>query len=426
MAQRRHKGARLLLVPLSSCALCPAHAHTHAGGRGRQAFFFHRRHDTWHLVGFQVFSAIPFLYELRALLDWTCTATSLSWYNWLKLEDVRTSLFLNECNIRARARRRLGERVPRYVKFLQVGWRRAGPQGVAHRALGLAWPGLAWPGLALPSPPVPCQPQPCSAAPLAQGTLLLALLLLIIWTPLLVFSSGAPTYAAPALTALGVNVSVTGPPPAAGPGADGGVLGLVELPLMRAGHRWGGPGRGAAPGVPGRPPPRPSNTCNPHAQPPAPPACRFSLLNWAAPNASLPPGLASYEAAQVRLACAAQDSDTTWHLTPPARAALQEVLQQPGAALLLSWGLLRSAPLATARGGPQCSAAVSVPLSGRTRAELSEVLGGSRALVQLQALNASDPRGHEADHGGPAGLYPLVWRVRRRLVPGPAPPGARL
>jgi hypothetical protein len=51
-----------------------------AGGRGRQAFFFHRRHDLWHLFGFQVFSAIPFLYELRALLDWTCTATTLSWW----------------------------------------------------------------------------------------------------------------------------------------------------------------------------------------------------------------------------------------------------------------------------------------------------------------------------------------------------------
>jgi hypothetical protein len=140
-----------------------------------------------------------------------------------------------------------------------------------------------------------------------------------------------------------------------------------------------------------------------------------------APNASLPPGLASYEAAQVRLACAAQDSDTSWRLSPPARAALQELLRQPGAALALSWSLLRSAPLATSRGGPQCSASLSVPLSGRTRAELAEVLAGGRVLVQLQALNASDPQGHEPGHGGPPGLYPLVWRVssglrRPRLV----------
>jgi hypothetical protein len=75
--------------------------------------------------------------------------------------------------------------------------------------------------------------------PTLQGTLLLALLLLVIWTPLLVFSSGAPTYAAPALVAVAVNVSMTGPPAAAGAGADGGVVGLVELPLLRVGHRWG-------------------------------------------------------------------------------------------------------------------------------------------------------------------------------------------
>ncbi len=129
----------------------------------------------------------------------------------------------------------------------------------------------------------------------------------------------------------------------------------------------------------------------------------------------------------MRLACAAQDSDTSWRLSPPARAALQELLQQPGAALALSWSLLRNAPLATSRGGPQCSASLSVPLSGRTRAELGEVLAGSRALVQVQALNASDPQGHQPGHGGPPGLYPLVWRVgggarllRHRPAAGPA------
>jgi hypothetical protein len=41
--------------------------------------------------------AVPFLYELRALLDWTCSATPLNWYQWLKLEDIRASLFVEEC-----------------------------------------------------------------------------------------------------------------------------------------------------------------------------------------------------------------------------------------------------------------------------------------------------------------------------------------
>jgi hypothetical protein len=44
-----------------------------------------------------VLQAVPFLYELRALLDWTCSATPLNWYQWLKLEDIRASLFVEEC-----------------------------------------------------------------------------------------------------------------------------------------------------------------------------------------------------------------------------------------------------------------------------------------------------------------------------------------
>src|SRR5579875_2948623 len=37
--------------------------------------------------------AIPFVYELRALLDWSCTATTLSLFDWFKLEDINASLF---------------------------------------------------------------------------------------------------------------------------------------------------------------------------------------------------------------------------------------------------------------------------------------------------------------------------------------------
>ena len=44
-----------------------------------------------------VLQAVPFLYELRALLDWTCSATPLNWYQWLKLEDIRASLFIEQC-----------------------------------------------------------------------------------------------------------------------------------------------------------------------------------------------------------------------------------------------------------------------------------------------------------------------------------------
>lgn len=41
-----------------------------------------------------------------------------------------------------------------------------------------------------------------------QGTLLFCVLLLAIWLPLLLFSSGAPTYQIPAIADARVNVSI--------------------------------------------------------------------------------------------------------------------------------------------------------------------------------------------------------------------------
>lgn len=40
------------------------------GGRGRHAFVFARFPNNAGMVAFHIFQAIPFLYELRQLLDW--------------------------------------------------------------------------------------------------------------------------------------------------------------------------------------------------------------------------------------------------------------------------------------------------------------------------------------------------------------------
>ena len=40
------------------------------GGRGRHAFVFSRFPNNAGMVAFHIFQAIPFLYELRQLLDW--------------------------------------------------------------------------------------------------------------------------------------------------------------------------------------------------------------------------------------------------------------------------------------------------------------------------------------------------------------------
>ncbi|KAH7543127.1 hypothetical protein FEM48_Zijuj02G0150300 [Ziziphus jujuba var. spinosa] len=36
-------------------------------------------------LGFRLYRALPFLYELRCVLDWSCTTTSLTMYDWLKM-----------------------------------------------------------------------------------------------------------------------------------------------------------------------------------------------------------------------------------------------------------------------------------------------------------------------------------------------------
>ncbi|XP_031574449.1 piezo-type mechanosensitive ion channel component 2-like [Actinia tenebrosa] len=48
-------------------------------------------------VLFQGFQAIPFLLELRSVLDWACTDTTLSLYHWLKMEDIYANIYVLKC-----------------------------------------------------------------------------------------------------------------------------------------------------------------------------------------------------------------------------------------------------------------------------------------------------------------------------------------
>lgn len=56
------------------------------GGRGRHSFVFSRSTEQLSWLGFQIFCSVPFLYELRQILDWSCTPTTLKLFDWLKLE----------------------------------------------------------------------------------------------------------------------------------------------------------------------------------------------------------------------------------------------------------------------------------------------------------------------------------------------------
>ncbi|KAL2507716.1 Piezo-type mechanosensitive ion channel-like protein [Forsythia ovata] len=96
-------------------------------------------------LGYRLYRALPFLYELRCVLDWSCTTTSLTMYDWLKLEDINASLYLVKCdNVLNRASHKHGEKQTKMTKF-------------------------------------------------CNGICLFFVLICVIWAPMLMYSSGNPT-----------------------------------------------------------------------------------------------------------------------------------------------------------------------------------------------------------------------------------------
>ena len=97
-------------------------------------------------TAYQVYRAIPFVFEMRALLDWSCTPTTLSFPYWLKLEDIRHFVYL------------------RYVE-----------KGL--RAVTNPQPGMPFP----------------VAKKLQQGAIIFAILLVILFFPLFFYSTFNPS-----------------------------------------------------------------------------------------------------------------------------------------------------------------------------------------------------------------------------------------
>jgi hypothetical protein len=55
---------------------------------------------------FQVWRGVPFLSEMRTILDWMCTPTTLDVFETLRLEDIYALLFITKCDIIYRHQRR--------------------------------------------------------------------------------------------------------------------------------------------------------------------------------------------------------------------------------------------------------------------------------------------------------------------------------
>ena len=72
-------------------------------------------------IGFQIFRAIPFLFEIKTFFDWTSTETALDLFQWLKFEEIYAVLYIAKCSWDLRWKTKfLGDKIPK-VKKLSLG-----------------------------------------------------------------------------------------------------------------------------------------------------------------------------------------------------------------------------------------------------------------------------------------------------------------
>lgn len=79
------------------------------------------RDNLLYLTVYKSFKALPFLYELKLLIDWTFTSTALDLWKWLKFESIFDLLYITKCTMKGYVGRRLGEKTPKYTKFFVGG-----------------------------------------------------------------------------------------------------------------------------------------------------------------------------------------------------------------------------------------------------------------------------------------------------------------
>ncbi|ELP86156.1 hypothetical protein EIN_328330 [Entamoeba invadens IP1] len=112
---------------------------------------------------FSMYYTLPFVYEIRTILDWVFANTSMFYKRWLKVEDIHAELFMNQCD-------RTVERNRNHVY--------GQPRGYMERFTG--------------------------------GCVTLIIMLAILWFPLLLMSSAAPNFAQPLPKNLEMSIGFLG------------------------------------------------------------------------------------------------------------------------------------------------------------------------------------------------------------------------
>ncbi|KAJ9578582.1 hypothetical protein L9F63_005184, partial [Diploptera punctata] len=82
-----------------------------------------KRYNVLNMILFKGFMAVPFLFELRALMDWMWTDTSMTVWDWLKMEDIFANIFQHKCARRMESEypQPRGEKKKPLVKYLMGG-----------------------------------------------------------------------------------------------------------------------------------------------------------------------------------------------------------------------------------------------------------------------------------------------------------------
>ncbi|TRY91672.1 hypothetical protein DNTS_003333 [Danionella cerebrum] len=85
--------------------------------------FLTKNHNYFNLFLFQGFRLVPFLTELRAVMDWVWTDTTLSLSSWVCVEDIYANIFILKCWREAEKKypHRQGQRKKKLLKYSMGG-----------------------------------------------------------------------------------------------------------------------------------------------------------------------------------------------------------------------------------------------------------------------------------------------------------------
>lgn len=65
---------------------------------------------------FRVFMGMPFIFELRSIIDWTFTGTSLDVFQWIKLAQIQADMYIAKCYNKPYMEKPTGEKIPHVTK----------------------------------------------------------------------------------------------------------------------------------------------------------------------------------------------------------------------------------------------------------------------------------------------------------------------